>query len=65
MKKWEPLYLTLSNSKSEVCQGDYRDKIKKMFKRRRVSVVKVCAFCAEGSGEKSLISSVFVWSSIF
>ena len=28
MKKWEPLRLTLNNSKSEDVQGDYEDKVK-------------------------------------
>ena len=28
MKKWEPLHLTLDNSKSDKGQGDYLDQIK-------------------------------------
>ena len=64
MKKWEPLHLTLDISKSEEGQADYQDK--KMFKTRRVEVIK-CEFFTEGSSEGCLISemsSEFVWSSI-
>ena len=28
MKKWEPLHLTVDNSKSDNGQGDYQDQIK-------------------------------------
>ena len=42
-KKWEELQLTLGNSKSEVGQGDYQDKKKKLLKIMRIPVIK-CEF---------------------
>ena len=57
MKKWEPLHLTHNNSKSEEGQGNHLDEIKKMFKTRRVPVIK-CKFCTEGSSEDSRISEM-------
>ena len=52
MKKWEPLYLTLSNSKSEVCQGDYRDKIKKCSREGEFQLSKYVHFVQKGAVRK-------------
>ena len=54
MKKWEPIHLTLDNSKSEEGQGDYQDKIKNVQDKESLSYK--CEFCAEGSSEGRLIS---------
>ena len=64
LMKWEPLPLTLENSKSE--EAIIRAKYKKI-KTRKVHVLK-CEFCVEGNSENILITQLFsdfVWSSLF
>ena len=37
MKKWEPLHLTLDNSKSDKGQADYQDQVKNVHNKESSS----------------------------